>query len=60
MPFLKRKEDIVTFRVAGGPSLSLAFDQGYYVVVVGVMCLSTLMDEARVVSPDQRGFGCPL
>jgi hypothetical protein len=57
MPFLKRKEDIVTFRVAGSPSLTLGFDQGYYVIVVGVMCFSSLMDDGSVVAIDNAGFG---
>jgi hypothetical protein len=56
---LKRKEDIVTLRVAGtqSPSLTLAFDQGDYVVVVGVTCFLSLIDDGSVVPPDMTGFG---
>ena len=56
---LKRKEDIVTLRVAGtqSPSLTLAFDQGDYVVVVGVTCFLSLRDDGSVVPPDMTGFG---
>jgi len=56
---LRRKEDIMTLRVAGtqGPSLTLAFDQGDYVVIAGVTCLLSLMDDGSVVPPDMTGFG---
>lgn len=54
---LERKEDIMTLRVAGtqSPSLTLAFDQGDYVVGVGVTCFLSLMDDGSVMPPDMTG-----
>jgi hypothetical protein len=56
---LKCKENIMMLRFAGtqSPCLTLAFDQGDYVVVVGVTCFLSLLDDGGVVPPDMTGFG---